>query len=92
MKALVAEIDGEIVGCIGVLRERYVGKYFFDCDARLTPHFRSIKLLRALKASMRWVKEYQGPLVSMADGAEGAEILIRLGFTHLEGDLFGWLK
>jgi hypothetical protein len=89
---LVAEIDGEIVGIIGVVREGPIGKYFCDIKPELEPYLRSMSIMRAIKQSMEFVHEYQGPLVSVAEHAEGCRILNRLGFTHLEGALYGWLR
>ena len=88
----MAELDGELVGCIGVIREQYIGKYFSDFKPELQPYLRSITIMRAVKASMRFVEEYRGPLVAVSEDADSAMILTKLGFTHLQGELFGWLR
>jgi len=85
-------MDGRVVGFIGVVREGPVGKYFCDFRPELQPHLQSIQIMRAIKKSMEFVHKYQGPLVSVAEHAEGCRILNRLGFTHLEGALYGWLR
>lgn len=92
MRALVAEMDGEVVGFIGVVREGPIGKYFCDFKPELQPYLTSMPIMRAIKKSMEFVHEYQGPLVSVAEHAEGCRILNKLGFTHLDGALYGWLK
>lgn len=92
MKAIVAVMDGEVVGCIGVIRDRDAGRYFADFKEKLTPHLKSITIMRAVKASLRFVEEYAGPVVSVSEDAEGVMILTRLGFTHIEGELFAWLN
>lgn len=92
MKAYVAEIDGELVGMIGVVRERDYGKFFCDIRPKLQPYLRSITIMRAVKAAHRFCDEYQGPIIAVAEDAEGCRILNRLGWTHLEGALYGWLN
>lgn len=92
VRAVVAEMNGEIVGVVGVVREGPIGKYFCDFKPELEPHLRSMAILRAIKKSMEFVREYQGPMVSVAEHAEGCRLLNRLGFTHLQGALYGWLK
>ena len=92
MKAYVALMDGQLSAVVGVVRERYCGKYFCDIRPELRPHLRSITIMRAVKASLRFCDEYQGPVVAIADDAESCRLLHRLGFTHLQGALYGWLN
>lgn len=92
MKAYVAEMDGELVGVVGVVRDRNCGRYFCDFKPELQPHLRSITIMRAVKASLRFADEYRGPLVAVADDAESCRLLNRLGFTHIQGVLYGWLN
>ena len=91
MRVIVAEMDGEIVGVIGVVRELDLGKLFCDFKPKLQPYLRSITIMRAVKAAMRFADEYRGPIVAVAEHAEGCRILNRLGWTHLQGELYGWL-
>ena len=92
MRAIVAELDGELVGIIGVVREGGWGKYFADFKESLEPHLRSITIMRAVKESLAFVRGYRGPVIAVAEHVEGTRLLTRLGFTHLQGDLFGWLR
>lgn len=92
MRAIVAEMDGEVVGVVGVVREGPIGKYFCDISPKLQPRLRSITILRAIKASMKLVEQYKGPVVAVAEHAEGCRILNRLGFIHLDGAYYQWLK
>jgi hypothetical protein len=80
------------VGVIGVVREHGIGKYFCDFSPALEPYLRSLTIMRAIKDSLRFVTEYKGPVGSIAEHAEGCRILNRLGFTHLEGTFYAWLK
>ncbi len=92
MRALVAEMDGRVVGIIGVIREGPIGKFFCDFLPELQPHLQSITIFRAVKASMEFVKQYQGPVLALAEHAEGCRMLNRLGFTHLDGEYYQWLR
>lgn len=91
MRANIAIMDGEIRGVVGVVRERLCGKYFCDISPELQPYLRSITIMRAIKASLRFCDEYRGPLVAIADDAESCRLLNRLGFTHIDGRLYGWI-
>ena len=92
MRAIVALLDGKVVGVIGVVREVGIGKYFCDIHDELQPYLRSITILRAVKQSVEFCEDYKGPLVSIAEHGEGCKMLHRLGFIHLEGALYGWLR
>ncbi len=85
-------MDGELVGVVGVAREHSYGKYFCDIKPELQPHLRSITIMRAIKASLGFCDQYRGPLVAVADDAESCRLLNRLGFTHIQGALYGWLN
>lgn len=92
LRAYVAVLDGRVVGILGVVREGPIGKYFCDFKPEIEPFLRSMTIMRAIKRSMEFVYDYKGPLVSVAAHAEGCRILHRLGFTHLQGALYGWLR
>lgn len=85
-------MNGSVVGIIGIVREGPIGKYFADFKPELQPHLTSMPIMRAIKASMKFVEEYQGPVLSVAESAEGCRILNRLGFTHYYGAYYGWLR
>ena len=92
IKAFSALIDGRVVGVLGIIREGPIGKFFCDISPELQPHLRSITIMRAIKASIEMVKDYRGPIVAVAEHAEGCRLLNRLGFTHLDGVYYTWLK
>ena len=92
LRVITVTLDSKPVGIIGVSREGGIGKYFSEYKDELKPYLRSITVMRAIKASMEFVKEYPGPVYAMAGHKEGARILTRLGFTHVHGDLFAWLN
>jgi len=90
MKALVAEMNGEVVGVIGVVRDKQYGRFFFDGKEILKDHLRSITLMRGLKRAMKFVTEYNGLVISVAQHHEGARLLKRLGFRLIDGDVYLW--
>lgn len=92
MRAMVAEMDGKIVGIIGIVREPQWGKFFSDFKPELQAHLKSITIMRAIKQALRFCDEYRGPVLAVAEDAEGCRIMNRLGFTHLHGGWYGWLN
>lgn len=86
----MAVMDGEVVGILGVVREGSIGKYFCDFKPELQPYLRSMTIMRAVKESMKIVENYKGPVLSLAEHAEGCRLLNRLGFNHLVGAYYGW--
>ena len=91
LRALVAEMDGEIVGVIGIVREERWGVFFSDVTSVLQPHLKSITIMRAIKRALRFCDEYRGPVFARAIDAESCRLMNRLGFTHLYGGWYGWL-
>lgn len=92
MRAMIICLDGRLAGVVGVVREREYGKYFCNFVPELQPHLRSITIMRAVKESLRFADEYRGPVIAIAEHAEGCRLLHRLGFTHLQGAIYAWLN
>lgn len=92
IKGIVAELNGEVVGIIGIARDVDYGRFFSDVKPELTPYLRSMTIMRGIKQAMGLVREYKGPVGAVAEHAEGCRILNRLGFTHIQGALYGWLN
>lgn len=90
MRAIVAVMDDEVVGVIGLAREDEYGRYFSDFKPVLHPYLRSITILRAIKRSMEFVRRYRGLVMAEAEHEEGQRILRRLGFEHVDGEFFVW--
>ena len=85
-------MGGCVVGIIGIVREQGYGKMFVDIKPELQPYLQSITIMRAVKQAMRFADEYRGPIIAVAEDAESCRIMNRLGWTHLQGALYGWLK
>jgi len=92
MRAIVAYLDHQPAGIVGVVREQGYGKFFCDFKPELQPHLRSITIMRAVKTALRFADQYRGPVIAIAETGESCRLLHRLGFTHLQGRYYGWLN
>jgi len=85
-------MDGRCVGLVGIARDKEWGLYFSDYSEELKPYLKSITILRVIKASLDYCRQYRGPVLSIATDADACVLLHRLGFSHLYGAWYGWLK
>lgn len=92
MRANVLLYDDKVVGVIGVTREPEYGVFFSDIAEGFEWTLTRMPALRAIKDSLRYVRMYKGPVLSVASHAEGCRVLHKLGFTHLHGAWYGWLR
>ncbi len=92
MRANVVLMDGEVVAVVGVARHPEWGLFFSDHKPKVQPYLKSITVMRTVKDAMQYVKQYKGPLLTVAENAESCRLLFRLGFTHLYGAWYGWLS
>ena len=92
MRALVAVLDGNVVGVIGIVREQLWGRFFSDFAPALQPYLKSITIMRAVQRSLKFCDDYRGPVVAIAKDAESCRFMHRLGFTHLQGAAYAWLN
>lgn len=88
LKAICVKRDGVPVGFVGIaiepLRVRFFSEYRDMTCAELC------KSWRAVRAAMRYVRESRRPVVSVAQGDDGHKNLTRLGFIHIDGDVYAW--
>jgi len=92
MRAYAGLVNGEVCGLVGVVREGDIGKFFADFNDKLQPYIDSITIMRIVRGSTDFATRYKGPVISIAEHAEGCRMLNRLGFTHLEGAYYAWLR
>ena len=92
LRGYAALLDDEVVGLIGIARHKEFGLFFSEHKEALVPYLRSVLIWRAIKDAMQLVYSYRGPVLSVAEHAEGCRLLCRLGFTHLHGAWYGWLR
>jgi hypothetical protein len=86
MRAYVAEMGGEIVGIVGLVQERGGAALFADWREVLRPHFRSMAVMRAIRAVLGWVQASVVPVVAGAKEDEplAPGLLERMGFRPVE--------
>lgn len=87
LRAIVITLEGRPAAIIGLAKEPDRERAFSEYLPELQPHLRSMPVLRAIQAFMKWVKASAAPVYALS---EGTGILERLGFTHLEENVFIW--
>lgn len=94
--AWVCELNGAVVGMIGIAKLRPVAAMFSVFEEVLRPHLKSLTILRLIKRAEAAVKASHVPVLALAqpDEPTAPTILQRLGFTFVgsfdDGDYYGW--
>jgi hypothetical protein len=92
IRAIVVTRNGEPVGIGGVARDKgLTHRFFSDHKPEFAPHLKTMPVLRAIKAGMKMVDEYPGVVMAFAQDDTGAKLLERLGFKHIERNVYAWL-
>lgn len=90
LRVICAKRDGVPVGFVGIA----IGPH----DARFFSEHRGLsckemcQCYRAVKMAMKYVKESRRPVISIAEHEQGHKNLKRLGFKHVDGDLYVWVQ
>jgi hypothetical protein len=92
LKANAIELDGQVVGMIGVVRHPEWGMFFTDYKPQLQPYLSSVTVWRAIKDGVAMIEQYKGPVLSVAEHVDGCINLNRLGFSHMQGAWYAWLN
>lgn len=88
MRAVVAMLDDEPVGIAGIAREGVL-KLFTEFRPVLEGRLSSITVWRGIKAVLKLAEAMDAPIYALAEHAEGARMLKRLGFEEGPG-YFVW--
>jgi len=88
MRAVVVRMGGRPVAIIGIAIERSRARAFSEYKPELEPHLKSISVLRAIKAAQQMFAASVKPVVAVCDGS--AALLVRLGFVHVQDDVYAW--
>jgi hypothetical protein len=88
MRAISVKADGKIVGIVGVAIERTRSRAFSEYKPEFAPHLKSIAVLRAIKAAQQLFDASRKPVVAVCDGS--AALLVRMGFVHLQDNIYLW--
>lgn len=92
LRARVVELDGQIVGVIGLAREGHRAKYFSEFRPELRPYLKTMLCLRTITASMAYVRASKRPVfaIAQADEPDSHRILQRLGFEQFKDEVYLW--
>lgn len=87
-RAVVVTMDEKPVGIIALVSGGGCWTIQSEYKPELEPYLRSMPVLRAIKAAMRWVKSSHKRVYAIRD--EGTDALLRLGFECIDGDVYQW--
>ena len=90
LKAICVKRDGVPVGFVGIAIEPTRARFFSEYRDMTCAEL--CKSWRAVKAAMQYVRESRKPVVCVAQHEQGHKNLTRLGFTHVEDDVYVWSK
>ena len=92
LKALVVTDGKTVLGIIGLAREGTRAKFFSEIREDLRPRLRRMISLRTIWAAIELVRQSKLRVfaVAQADEPDSHRVLKRLGFVHLEGDVYQW--
>lgn len=88
IKAMCVKRDGVPVAMIGIAFELQRVRFFSEHHDMTCAEMR--KAWRAVKAAMQYVRETRRLVVSVAQDEQGHKNLRRLGFVHVEEDIYLW--
>jgi hypothetical protein len=86
LRAVVVRMDEMPVGMIGMVFEGGRMRAFSEYREELAPHLTSMPVLRAIKAAQRMFAQSQRPVIAVRECS--SEILERVGFRQIDGDLY----
>jgi hypothetical protein len=87
LRAVVVKLDGKPAGIIGLAKEADRDRLFSEYKDELAPHLHSMTILRAIKMVMSWVESSRVPVYAIA---ENPQLLERLGFQQIAGEVYAW--
>lgn len=88
IRAVVVLLDGEPAGVIGLARDGGCAKLFSEYKPEMQHHLRRFQVLRAIRLAMTLVESSISEVYAVRE--EGTDVLLRLGFEHVEGDIYKW--
>lgn len=88
IRAVVLLLDGEPAGVIGLARNGGCEKLFSEYKPEMQEHLRRFEVLRAIKLAMTLVESSRCEVYAVRE--EGTDVLLRLGFEHVEDDIYKW--
>jgi hypothetical protein len=86
IRAVVVLLNDEPAGVIGLARDVGCERLFSNSKPALD--LRRFEVLRAIKLAMTLVESSRCDVYAVRE--EGTDILLRLGFEHVEDDIYKW--
>lgn len=91
VRAWIIELDGVMVGIVGIAMCRPTHSIFSTFDEALRPYLKRLSVLRLIKRLQTYVEAAKGPVLAVREPGErqSAHLLKRLGFRFhalVEGD------
>lgn len=87
-RAVVLLVDQEPAAIIGLAMGLDCATLYSDAKPEIEPHLKRMAVLRAIKLAMQLVEACGREVY--AKRQEGTDIILRLGFEHLEGEVYRW--
>lgn len=88
IRAVVVLLNNEPAAVIGLARDAGVAKLFSEHKPEMQQHLRRFEVLRAIVLAMSLVRSSRSDVYAVRE--EGTDVLLRLGFEHVEGDIYKW--
>lgn len=88
IRAVVVLLNNEPAGVIGLARNDGCEKLFSEYKPEMQPHLYRFEVLRAIKLAMSLVESSKGDVYAVREA--GTDVLLRLGFEHVEDDIYKW--
>lgn len=90
LKAICVKRDGVPVGFVGIAISPHHARFFSEYRDLSCKEL--CQCFRAVKMAMRFVKESRRPVISIAEHEQGHKNLKRLGFAHVDNELYVWVQ
>lgn len=92
LQALVITLNGVPSGIVGLARQGTVSRFFSEFREELRPHLSGIRIMRAVRSAMDWVRQSRTQVYALAqcDEPDAHRILARLGFQRATDEVYLW--
>jgi len=88
MRAVAVIVDEQPVGIIGLAMGVDCCTLFADSKPEIEPYLKSMAVYRAIALAMKLVKQSKRTVLAIRQ--PGTDILPRLGFEHVQGEVYRW--
>ncbi len=91
LKAMVFKVNDVIMGVTGTCRVDDQILMFSDIKKEFVPYLKSMAVLRTIKSMQKIAENSRLPVVATIDEKYGPELIERMGFQHVDGDIYVWV-